>query len=910
MIGRFHYDDDKLAQLLGNEPGGVSNEILAHLDTCKECQARLDTLSSGGLSWDEVNKLMRKDDLQVGEHGIGVDHDRESRKALSAAATFLQPSDHPGSFGRFARYEVMEFLGRGGMGIVMRTYDPELDRQCAVKVLAPELASNAAARRRFSREAKSAAAVVHPHVVPIQTVDEHGGLPYLVMPVVDGKSLQQRVENDGPLSIIETVRIASQVAEGLAAAHVQGLVHRDIKPANILLENSVERVQITDFGLARAIDDASMTRSGVIAGTPQYMSPEQAHGDAIDHRSDLFSLGSMLYFMLTGRSPFRAETTMGVLNRIGNDQPRSLRSIHSEVPEWLEAIVMKLLAKSREERFTSASEVAELLKSWYAHLQSPDTAPRPSAVVGEVTSPTRLKIQDSSPRPLPSRSRTPPWIRWLIATAAFALFALAGTIIYLETGKGMLRIESNSDAAVPITIRQGDEVVDHLTVTKEGTSTRLNAGEYVLQIDDADSEFIIADGEVMLQRGGQWLARIAESPRPTDAQELPAVLEHDYQLAEDRSQHALTSPIPATLPVTALGPPDDSRATSPLRSLTGSVEIRIADVNEVAIPDAFVSLSSSTQKSTTENKIHVALNFPVMDHTDGDGVVTGENVPPGVYEVSLKTKHGWRATSSAIVKRGERLQLSYFVPSPDSAATLAVDANFADPTKMALRLPFGSYKKMRGLGAFEGSYVSEDPNNLGVYEKYPSLTNGISSIGYRAKITVETEIAQPSGKPLTWTWGEKSEAEFLIDPQGISPIKTVEEHNTRGIGNGQRLGLKGNEYLGFCRMSVGESADLPHRLTIPTGKLTFHVVEILGKPDSKLLEAMGEGTTTDDAEVWLPAKLTHKSQWISSVIDTSGWTYDDRGRTIKISHLLRRQIPVEPGDMPTIRIELPVDAGR
>ena len=168
------------------------------------------------------------------------------------------------------------------MGIVLRGFDPELNRCSAVKVLAPELASSAAARRRFSREAKSAAAVVHPHVVPIQTVDQQDGLPYLVMPVVEGQSLQQRVDKEGPLPVIEVVRIAAQVAQGLAAAHAQGLVHRDIKPANILLENGVERVQITDFGLARAADDASMTRSSVIAGTPQYMSPEQAHGDEID----------------------------------------------------------------------------------------------------------------------------------------------------------------------------------------------------------------------------------------------------------------------------------------------------------------------------------------------------------------------------------------------------------------------------------------------------------------------------------------------------------------------------------------------------------------------------------------------------------------------------------------------------
>jgi serine/threonine protein kinase len=265
------------------------------------------------------------------------------------------------------------------MGIVLRGFDPALNRHCAIKVLAPELAYHAAARKRFSREAKSAAAVVHPNVIPILTVDECDGIPYLVMPVVKGESLQQRVFRTGPLSILETVRIATQIADGFAAAHAQGLIHRDIKPGNILLGQGIERVQLTDFGLARAADDASRTRSGIIAGTPQYMSPEQARGIEIDQRSDLFSLGCVLYFMLSGRSPFRAESTMGVLHRIVNDEPRSLRTINSDVPLWLEEIAMKLLRKNPTERFLSANELAELLHQWLAHLQNPSESPPPKS---------------------------------------------------------------------------------------------------------------------------------------------------------------------------------------------------------------------------------------------------------------------------------------------------------------------------------------------------------------------------------------------------------------------------------------------------------------------------------------------------------------------------------------------------
>src|SRR5439155_9528374 len=154
-------------------------------------------------------------------------------------------------------------------------------------------------------------------------------------------SLEEKIERDGPLSVTEVLRIGMQAARGLAAAHAQGMVHRDVKPANILLENGVERVKLTDFGLARAVDDATLTQSGVVAGTPQYMSPEQAHGETLDARSDLFSLGSVLYALCTGRAPFRASSTMAVLKRICDDTPRDVREIDAGLPVWLSDIIRR-----------------------------------------------------------------------------------------------------------------------------------------------------------------------------------------------------------------------------------------------------------------------------------------------------------------------------------------------------------------------------------------------------------------------------------------------------------------------------------------------------------------------------------------------------------------------------------------
>jgi WD40 repeat protein len=309
------------------------------------------------------------------EHGHSDSDNAPSECAIPL--DFLAPSRKPDSLGRLGHYEILEVVGKGGMGIVLRAFDEKLHRVVAIKALLPALAATGSARKRFVREAQAAAAVTHDHVIDIHAVEDTGPVPYLVMQFVDGPTLQEKLDRAGPLQLTEIVRIGLQVADGLAAAHRQGLVHRDVKPANILLENGIERVKITDFGLARAMDDASLTQSGLIAGTPAYMSPEQADGSKVDHRSDLFSLGSVLYALCAGHPPFRAETTMAVLKRVCEQMPRPLREVTPDVPEWLAAIIVKLHAKNPAERYQTAAEVAELLSRHLAHLQQPSvTEPR------------------------------------------------------------------------------------------------------------------------------------------------------------------------------------------------------------------------------------------------------------------------------------------------------------------------------------------------------------------------------------------------------------------------------------------------------------------------------------------------------------------------------------------------------
>jgi serine/threonine protein kinase len=354
-----------------------------HLQHCAGCRDVLDDLAGGAPWLEAVRHYLGSDPTQTSEVGPLADFDEP--------LAFLAPSDWPDSLGRLGCYEVKGVIGRGGMGVVLKAFDPALSRNVAIKVLSASLATCGAARRRFLREAKAAAAVAHEHVVSVFAVVETAGLPFLVMEYVPGGSLQDRIDHQGQLALPEILRIGMQTAAGLAAAHAQGLVHRDVKPANILMEHGIERVKLSDFGLARAAADAGLTQSGVVAGTPYYMAPEQARGEATDHRADLFSLGSTLYAMCAGHPPFRAESPLAVLRRVSDDEPRPVRQINPEVPGWLEAIITRLHSKDPADRFASASELAGLLGRCLAHVQQPIAVPLPTELHPPV-SPTRRRL--------------------------------------------------------------------------------------------------------------------------------------------------------------------------------------------------------------------------------------------------------------------------------------------------------------------------------------------------------------------------------------------------------------------------------------------------------------------------------------------------------------------------------------
>jgi WD40 repeat protein len=465
------------------------------------------------------------------------------------ALDFLAPSERPGALGRLGHYDVLEVVGRGGFGVVLKAFDNVLQRVVAVKVMAPQLAVTASARKRFIREAQAAAAVRDEHVIDIHAVEEVNGLPYLVMEYVNGLSLQERLDRDGPLELKEVLRIAMQTASGLAKAHAQGLVHRDVKPANILLENGVQRVKITDFGLARAVDDASLTQSGLVAGTPMYMAPEQARGEPVDHRSDLFSLGSVLYAMCTGRPPFRASTALAVLKRVSEDTPRPVREVNPEVPDWLAALIARLHAKAPADRYQSAVEVAEELSLHLVRLQDPAAA-------------ARREARPVAPRPA-ARPRARRW------AAAAAVLLLAGGLGVSEA-TGVTKLTAT---VIRVFSPDGTLVVEvddpHVRVTIDGEDIRiLGAGPHEVRVRPGVAHRFraVKDGQtvrqelVTVERGGKRVVRVsregagqAEAGSPIT---LRATLRREDMLNDNRQRIAFS---PDGLLLAA--PCDDGRIT-------------------------------------------------------------------------------------------------------------------------------------------------------------------------------------------------------------------------------------------------------------------------------------------------------------------------------------------------------------
>lgn len=378
---------EQLAELVfGLLPQRAATHLEPHVAACPDCLAT-------------IQELHREDTLvdavRVGANAP-VDPEADLDEDLIATLCQLRPPttrltspectpdpdlplpDPPAPLGQLGPYRLLRECGSGGMSVVFEAEDAALNRRVAVKTLRPNLNLCGQSRQRFLREARTAAAVRHDHIVTVFQVGEADGVPYLAMELLQGQTLEARLKSDEPLPLTEALRIGREVADGMAAAHAAGLIHRDIKPANLWLEAGTGRVKILDFGLARALaDDGRLTQHGAIVGTPAYMAPEQARGEEGDGRCDLFSLGCVLYRLTTGRPAFAGKDVTSLLLSVALDVPPAPKGFNAPLPPPLAELILSLLSKSPDGRPASAAEVVARLAEVESDLQAGRKWPSP-----------------------------------------------------------------------------------------------------------------------------------------------------------------------------------------------------------------------------------------------------------------------------------------------------------------------------------------------------------------------------------------------------------------------------------------------------------------------------------------------------------------------------------------------------
>ncbi|HMA24774.1 MAG TPA: protein kinase [Gemmatimonadaceae bacterium] len=390
------------------------------------------------------------------------------------------------------RYLMLARIGEGGMGRVYLAEHVKMTRQCAIKVMNPSLVNDPDSLQRFAREASNAARILHPNVAAVFDYGEADKIVYLVMEYVDGESLSTIIARDGPLDPRRAIDIARQVADGLSAAHELGIVHRDLKPDNVILTHTrggKEIAKVVDFGIAKAIAEApqdALTRSGLVIGTPEYMSPEQLLGDPVDERADIYSLGCILYQMLTGAQAFTADTREQMIRRRLHEAPPHVRDIDPNLPRRLDTLIVHMLARSPTDRLASAAEARDQLDpaltlgGW-----DPSTLTAPRRISPPRLSPQRLAPQRLSPAPRssdPSLQPTMPLARQQMSVKRIGLAALIGSALLAsalvlwsqlqETPLPAIVVPRDSVVAPPPIAAAPESVTTRKVATPAGTPVR------------------------------------------------------------------------------------------------------------------------------------------------------------------------------------------------------------------------------------------------------------------------------------------------------------------------------------------------------------------------------------------------------------------------------------------------------
>jgi serine/threonine protein kinase len=566
-------DAETLQRFLLGQAGDVEAEALErHLENCENCVSTLQTLDGADSSADSVIEALRSGvGITAGFESDAARRLAERLKELRPVAfvttssetgtlsplapagdnateaalgsphakntvhlhDFLAPAESPDELGRLGQYRVRKVLGAGGMGVVFQAFDPHLDRLVALKAMLPSLAPSPSAKQRFLREAKAAAAIKHDHIVTIYQVGEHRGAPFLAMELLEGESLEARLKREGRLPVPEVLRIARETAEALAAAHERGLIHRDIKPDNIWLEGisgqrsassknsgpansercpvKASRVKILDFGLARpAEDDLHLTQQGSLLGTPAYMAPEQAGGRKVDARSDLFSLGCVLYRMATGELPFKGAHTIAILMTVSTQPPRPPQEVNADLPPAVSALIMRLLAKNPDERLPSARALVEAIQAIEGGTVSDRVVMAPSPVTARRRSFPRLRLAGA--------------LAALVGFVAFAAWLFGPTIIRYAANEGQLVIVIDDPKVQAVVERTGvtihDEAKERHYRIKPGRRD-FKTGDYMLEVTEEGGVHLFTR-EFTIKRGGTTSVKITFDPK-TDGVEGKAV---------------------------------------------------------------------------------------------------------------------------------------------------------------------------------------------------------------------------------------------------------------------------------------------------------------------------------------------------------------------------------------------------
>ena len=545
--------------LTGKLPESDIQIVESHLQDCPPCGDTIRGLDAGDTSDDLLKRIKDADfemepaersDVQAiierlqSDRNLDVEIEADGtadsqppnesfRENRAREVTLcLAESDNPEHLGKIAHYQVTQLLGSGGTGVVYKAIDTQLQRPVALKVLRPSLGNMA--RERFVSEAQTAARLDHDQVVTIYQVGEANGLAYMAMQWLPGETLEGLLRRSPMLSNEMARNIFRQIALGLAAAHEQGLIHRDIKPANIWIESETNRVKILDFGLARvADDDPKFTETGMIAGTPSFMSPEQARGNVVDHRSDLFSLGCVLYRMISGQLPFQAPNVLATLQSIQRFTPAEPVEWNESADTKLNQLAICLLEKNANRRPQSAVSVLHALET------EPDKWPfsvpesiNDDAVVKLHSDPT----SNESEKPSPNSARNPVrqsrtqtgsgsrFVRW-IALCAILFFGFGGwmygnQIIRIVTGTGVIEIEAN-DPNIKIEVLQDGKTVKVIE-SESNQEIIIKEGQYELRAASAENQVEISPNELTLVRGGKQLVRVTIKTDALSSNSQPA----------------------------------------------------------------------------------------------------------------------------------------------------------------------------------------------------------------------------------------------------------------------------------------------------------------------------------------------------------------------------------------------------